>query len=175
MLNKNQNIATEHINGPMMVLAGPGSGKTTVITARATRLVQEVQHLLVITYSKAAATEMERRFREKSPLAKNITFGTFHSVFFRMLRRKNSHNLEQILAEGERKNVVRSFLAEKNYDIEDDFLSTVLNEMSLIRNELHDLQYYHSSTMGADDFRELCRAYASYKSERNKIDFDDML
>ena len=175
MLNENQNIAKEHFNGPMMVLAGPGSGKTTVITARAAILVQQVKHLLVITYSKSAASEMERRFREQSPLANNITFGTFHSVFFRMLRRKNNHNLEQIIADGERKNIVRSFLAERNYDIEDDFLSTVLNEMSLIRNELHELVYYNSSTMGADDFRELCRAYELYKTEQNKIDFDDML
>ena len=176
-LNKNQLAATRHINGPMMVLAGPGSGKTAVITARAALLAENQQAgVLVITYSKAAASEMSRRFDllwqgKKSP----VTFGTFHSAFYRMLRRKNSYDMGQILAEGERRTAVRGFLAEMQYEPDDEMLSSLLSEMSLVRNELFELTHYHSKTISAEDFTFICESYEALKEKINKIDFDDML
>jgi len=196
-LNDNQLAAARHVAGPMMVLAGPGSGKTAVITARAAFLASlQPRGVLVITYSKAAATEMEKRYkrvaqsafdprlREHVPppiLAPGVlgapppAFGTFHSAFFRMLRRKTGFTTEQILAEGERRGVVRGFLAELRYEPDDDTLSSLLSEMSLVRNELHDLKDYYSKTIGADDFVAVCRQFEKYKTSKNKIDFDDML
>ena len=179
-LNPNQQKAVDHINGPMMVLAGPGSGKTAVITARAAHLVDAgipARNILVITYSKAAAQEMEQRFKllfgqDATPA---VTFGTFHSVFYRMLRRKKNYSLEQIFGEGERRTLIRGFLTEMNYDLDDEFLSQVMGEMSLVRNELHDMSHYHSVTIGAEHFRELLDKYHAFKVEKNKIDFDDML
>ncbi|MCL1788655.1 MAG: ATP-dependent helicase, partial [Defluviitaleaceae bacterium] len=179
-LNPNQQKAVDHINGPMMVLAGPGSGKTAVITARAAHLVDAgipARNILVITYSKAAAQEMEQRFKllfgqDTTPA---VTFGTFHSVFYRMLRRKKNYSLEQIFGEGERRTLIRGFLTEMNYDLDDEFLSQVMGEMSLVRNELHDMSHYHSVTIGAEHFRELLDKYHAFKVEKNKIDFDDML
>jgi len=182
-LNANQHIAAGHTTGPMMVLAGPGSGKTAVITARAANLVATgipAHNILVITYSKAAAKEMEQRFNllyqknaDFQPPA--VTFGTFHSAFYRILRRKTNYSLEQIFSEGERRTLIRGFLSELNYDMDEEFLSSVISEMSLVRNELHDIVYYHSITIGAEHFRELLTLYDSYKKEKNKIDFDDML
>ncbi|MCL2217269.1 MAG: ATP-dependent helicase [Defluviitaleaceae bacterium] len=175
-LNENQKTAVGHLTGPMMVLAGPGSGKTAVITARAAFLSSgpaSPSNILVITYSKAAAGEMERRFKAISPSP--VTFGTFHSVFFRMLRRAGGYDLGQILGEGERRAAIRGFLLEMQYDLEDEFLSSVINEMSLVRNELQELKHYHSATIGASDFRHLCDMYESFKKSENKIDFDDML
>jgi len=178
-LNKKQQIAEQHITGPMMVLAGPGSGKTAVITARAAFLVASgvpAHNILVITYSKAAASEMENRFRNMyDDTVPQVTFGTFHSVFFRMLRRKHSYNLDQIFGEGERRTLIRGFLTEMEYDQDDEFLSSVMGEMSLVRNELHDIMHYHSTTIGEEHFRELLTRYERYKHEKNKIDFDDML
>jgi len=181
-LNENQKMAAKHTAGSMMVLAGPGSGKTAVITARAAFLATDdnginANNILVITYSKAAAQEMERRFallfnEEEVP---NVTFGTFHSVFFRMLRRKKNVNVQQIFNEGERRLFIRGVLSEFGYDSDDDFLSSVINEMSLVRNELHELEYYHSTTISSEDFKDLCKRYDAYKQETNKIDFDDML
>ena len=164
----------------MMVLAGPGSGKTAVITARGLQLIRnqgvEPRRILVITYSKAAATEMQRRFVQLSGEAQAMPmFGTFHSVFYRMLRSRHDYDLGQVLGEGERRTTVRGFLSEMGYDLEDEFLSSVLGEMSLIKNELHELAYYHSTSIGAEEFRKLCQMYESYKNEKNKIDFDDML
>lgn len=178
-LNENQNIAARHKIGPMMVLAGPGSGKTAVITARAAYLSTSgeiaPQNILVITYSKAAAGEMERRFKTLMPQAVPVTFGTFHSVFFRILRHSGNYDLGQILNEGERRTAIRGFLMEMQYDLEDELLSSVISEMSLVRNELHELEHYHSNNIGGSDFRHLCEQYENYKESRNKIDFDDML
>jgi len=181
-LNESQQIAAQHTTGSMMVLAGPGSGKTAVITARAARLAQDgvqASNILIITYSKAAALEMEKRFAQifhsqELPVPA-VNFGTFHSVFFRMLRRYKNCGLEQIFEEGERRTFIRGILSELSYDSDDEFLSNVINEMSLVRNELHELEYYHSSTISSEDFRALCQKYENYKQEKGKIDFDDML
>jgi len=180
-LNPNQQQAANHLHGPMMVLAGPGSGKTAVITARAAGLIHthniDPRRFLVITYSKAAATEMQRRNSQlpESMGKASPVFGTFHSVFFRMLRGSRDYNLDQIMQEGERRTAVRGFLSQLGYDLEDEFLSAVLGEMSLVKNELHDLAYYHSASIGAEDFRRIIEMYESSKSDKNKIDFDDML
>jgi len=180
-LNTNQLQAVGHKTGPMMVLAGPGSGKTTVIVARTVELINthkvDPKRILVITYSKAAASEMSRRFSQlvvnsgqKTPM-----FGTFHSVFFRMLRSSRSFSLESVMADGDRRTIVRGFLSKMNYDLDDETVSSILGEMSLIKNELHDLEHYHSATIATSDFKDLCNMYESYKLQKNQIDFDDML
>ena len=159
-----------------MVLAGPGSGKTAVIVARALHMVRECgikpESLLVITYSRAAAQEMKRRFALafEGDTIPAVTFGTFHSVFFRILNAQC-----EIAAEGERRNVVRAFLAELDYEADEELLSALLTEMSLMRNELHDREYYHATSVGDNDFRRVFDNYEAYKAEKNKIDFDDML
>ena len=183
-LNHNQQQAAQHLAGPMMVLAGPGSGKTAVITARTLHLIRshniEPRRILVITYSKAAASEMQRRFVQLSGSMRvggqsSPVFGTFHSVFYRMLRQRHDYDVRQVLGEGERRGAIRSFLTRLGYDLEDEFLSSVLGEMSLVKNELHDLAHYHSTAIAAADFRRLCEMYDNFKAEKNKIDFDDML
>ena len=160
-----------------MVLAGPGSGKTSVITARAVFFAEKkFGNVLVITYSKAAATEMQDRFEKLNGSASSlITFGTFHSVFYRMLRRKQNYSLEQIFNEGERKTLVRGFLKEMKYDLEDDLIKSIMSEMALVRNELLEINDFNSSNITPDDFRQLFAKYEEYKRTHNKIDFDDML
>ena len=172
-LNKNQIQAAKHLSGPMMVLAGPGSGKTAVITERAAYLTKKVNsaQILVITYSKAAALEMEKRYRGDA----KVSFGTFHAVFFRILRRAKNIEVEQIIDENERRQFIRGCLAEMGYDSDDEFLSSVIGEMSLMRNELFELNFYHSKSISSENFREICNHYEKYKLEKNKIDFDDML
>ena len=91
--NKAQKTALSHRDGPMMVLAGPGSGKTTVITHRVKKLLEQGVNpsgILVITFTKAAATEMKERFlrlagKEYENGDGKVTFGTFHSVFYQIL------------------------------------------------------------------------------------------
>ena len=177
-LNESQKIAADHFDGPMMVLAGPGSGKTSVITARSVIMAKKVdpRQILVITFSKSAANEMKRRFCEMfSNEPPPVVFGTFHSVFFRMLRESKNYNIDQLVNDGERRNVIKSYLARLKYALEEETVSSVINELSLIRNELIDLTHYHSKTIAADDFLKLDELYEQYKKENGKIDFDDML
>ena len=91
--NSMQNEAIKHMDGPMLVLAGPGSGKTTVITRRVENLIRQgvnPMNILVITFTKAAAQEMKERFYRLMDNGRteyrNVTFGTFHAVFFTILK-----------------------------------------------------------------------------------------
>ena len=93
--NESQQKAIEHREGPMLVLAGPGSGKTTVITRRVLELTKAgvaPGNILVITFTKAAATEMKERFerlqKEEVTLLPEgkVNFGTFHAVFFKIIK-----------------------------------------------------------------------------------------
>ena len=181
-LSDNQSQAVCHLEGPLMVLAGPGSGKTTVITHRALRLAREIDpsQVLVITFSRAAANEMEIRFKALagskmlSP-ANCCTFGTFHATFFRVLRKRYGYNLDQVLQEGERREIINKLLASIGFEADEDMSMAIRNEISLVKNELYDLQYYNSAAMGTDEFRQLFEIYEEVKNEQNKIDFDDML
>ena len=90
-LNDAQMQAVMHQRGPMLALAGPGSGKTLVITRRIANLIQyaniDPSNILVITFTKAAANEMKERFLSLMPAeGRRVTFGTFHAVFFMILK-----------------------------------------------------------------------------------------
>ena len=82
--SKEQTDAIRYEDGPMLVLAGPGSGKTTVITYRVKYMLEQTgingNQILVITFTKAAANEMRTRFEKISGYSDGVTFGTFHSV-----------------------------------------------------------------------------------------------
>ena len=102
-LSQAQKKAVTHKDGPMMVLAGPGSGKTLVITKRVQYLIGhykvQPEHILVITFTRAAAAEMRERFQRLAGKTLPVSFGTFHSVFFMMLRvpgRKYSAGIQEI-------------------------------------------------------------------------------
>ncbi|MCL2708209.1 MAG: ATP-dependent helicase, partial [Defluviitaleaceae bacterium] len=177
-MNENQARAVIHKDGPMMVLAGPGSGKTAVITHRALHLAKghgvNPAEILVITYSKAAATQMRRRYVEQGG-SDSAVFGTFHAVFFRMLRAGGGLPADQVISEEERRTEIKKALASFGYDMEDEFVGSVLNELSLVRNELYDMRHYHAASIGTDDFKALSESYEKFKRENGRFDFDDML
>jgi DNA helicase-2/ATP-dependent DNA helicase PcrA len=184
-LNKKQIMAVEHLNGPMMVLAGPGSGKTTVITYRVRHLIEKYNvnpdKILVITFTKSAADEMALRFKNlemKNNLFSNkVTFGTFHSIFFRIIRSAIGYKLEDVLKEDERKILLKNIINSLNieYEDEEEFLRELSSDISLMKNELIDPKYYNSMACSAEDYRRIVSSYEQYKTENNKIDFDDML
>ena len=105
-LSQAQKEAVTHKDGPMMVLAGPGSGKTLVITKRVQYLIGhykiQPEHILVITFTRAAAAEMRERFQRLAGRALPVSFGTFHSVFFMMLRHAYGYRAENILPESKK-------------------------------------------------------------------------
>ncbi|MBR4724773.1 MAG: ATP-dependent helicase [Lachnospiraceae bacterium] len=106
-LNKSQRLAVSFHEGAMLVLAGPGSGKTAVITNRVLSLVEDrgvpPEEILVITFSKAAAEEMKQRFiKAGSGRYYPVTFGTFHAIFFRIIRDAYDYNTSNIITDNEK-------------------------------------------------------------------------
>ena len=181
-LNNDQAEAVRHGDGPAMVLAGPGSGKTTVITSRVRYMIEERKispdQILVITFTRAAAEEMKKRFHlfpgmENTP----VTFGTFHSVFFMILRYAYNYQAANIIRDEERRSYIRDMIHDMELETEDenDFISNVLGEISYVKGEMMSLDYFHSSVCSDDQFIRLCRGYEDRIRRNRKIDFDDML
>ena len=179
-LNGNQRLAVCHEMGPMLVLAGPGSGKTTVLLCRILRLLERglarPTQILALTFSKTAAEEMRERFR-KARGAEGVAFGTFHSIFFRILRSRYGWNVEQVFQEEERRNVLRGILEEMKWDIPDmeEYISVFFSQLSLMNSELETIQKFEPVGMAVEEFRKVFHAYERYKERHEKIDFDDML
>lgn len=179
-LNKAQQEAVRHETGPMLVLAGPGSGKTTVLLCRISRLLErglaKPQEILALTFSKAAAEEMKSRF-EKLNGSNCVSFGTFHSIFFRILRSRYGWNVEQIFQEDERRTVLRNIIEAEKWDIPDleEYISQFFSQLSLMNSELEQPNRFTPTGMPVEEFRKLYRAYEGYKERHEKLDFDDML
>lgn len=179
-LNAAQQKAVCHETGPMLVLAGPGSGKTTVLLCRISRLLErglaKPQEILALTFSKAAAEEMKSRFENLNG-ASGVSFGTFHSIFFRILRSRYGWNVEQIFQEEERRNILRNSIEAEKWDIPDleEYISQFFSQLSLMNSELEQPNRFTPVGMPVEEFRKLYRAYEGYKERHEKLDFDDML
>ena len=185
---KSQSEAIRHQDGPLLVLAGPGSGKTTVVTKRVQYLVQDCHispsSILVITFTKAAATEMKERFlrlmeqsEEKPQGYGNVLFGTFHAVFFNILKLSYGFTAANILREETRYQYMKEIVDRLKLEIDDEneFISGVLGEISLIKNERISLEHYFSKNCAEDIFRKIFASYEQRKRNARLIDFDDML
>ena len=185
---KSQSEAIRHQDGPLLVLAGPGSGKTTVVTKRVQYLVQDCHispsFILVITFTKAAATEMKERFlrlmeqsEEKPQGYGNVLFGTFHAVFFNILKLSYGFTAANILREETRYQYMKEIVDRLKLEIDDEneFISGVLGEISLIKNERISLEHYFSKNCAEDIFRKIFASYEQRKRNARLIDFDDML
>ena len=179
-LNTAQQKAVCHETGPMLVLAGPGSGKTTVLLCRISRLLErglaKPQEILALTFSKAAAEEMKSRFENLNG-ASGVSFGTFHSIFFRILRSRYGWNVEQIFQEEERRSILRNSIEAVKWDIPDleEYISQFFSQLSLMNSELEQPNRFTPTGMPVEEFRKLYRAYEGYKERHEKLDFDDML
>ena len=182
--NEAQNKAINHIDGPMLVLAGPGSGKTTVITRRVERLIRygiNPMNILVITFTKAAANEMKERFyrlmSDSTSQYRNVTFGTFHAVFFTILKHAYNLSADNIIREEERYAIVKAAVGRHELDIEDEreFVANVLGEIARVKSERIPIGNYYSTNCPADAFRNIYEEYNTKLKGQRKLDFEDML
>lgn len=180
--NAGQLAAIRHVNGPMMALAGPGSGKTTTMVHRIKYLIEEAgvspANILVITFTRASAKEMENRFiRLMDGKRVPCTFGTFHSVFFHILKQAYGYQTANILTEEEKYKRIRELIRKQDleYEDEEDVAACVIQEMGLMKGEMIPLEHFYSSTVGEEVFRNIYRAYEKQNIANGKLDFDDML
>lgn len=179
--NQSQQEAIRHMDGPMLVLAGPGSGKTAVITQRTVNLIEngvDPSGILVITFTKAAAQQMRERFlkasgQERSP----VTFGTFHAVFFQILKLAYHYDRSNIIPEETRYNLMREILSYQHLECEDEkeLIADLLGDISRVKNEQIPLEHFYCSHCGEEIFRKIYREYDKRLRQNRLMDFDDML
>ena len=180
--NKEQEEAIMHWDGPAMVLAGPGAGKTYVITNRVKALIDEYgvkpEQILVVTFSKAAAVEMKERFEmltggQRLP----VRFGTFHSVFFQILRLAYHYEVKDIATPALKYRFLEETLNETGYEVDDkkEFLSDIEKEISRVKGEGIEIDCYFSSACSAEIFQKMYRGYQEKLQRHRCLDFDDMV
>lgn len=179
--NEAQIKAVRHGDGPMLLLAGPGSGKTTVITHRIRYMTNELKlkpsEILVVTFTRAAADEMRTRFERLCGGGGGVTFGTFHSVFFYILRSVYGYSVSDIATDAEKCGVIKDSIERHGfrYEGQEDFVRLVAGEIGLVKGEGLDVRGYESRSMKADDFAVVYEEYELFLRNRGKLDFEDML
>ena len=185
-LNRGQDEAIKHGNGPCMVLAPPGSGKTLIVTERTRYLIEESgvrpDQILVITFTRYAAREMKERF-ERLTAGKNypVTFGTFHSIFYGILKCAYGIGANNLMSEKESSVLLQEVLdqtdIESTPEVEDEeeLVRELLRDVGMVKNGLYHLKDFHSKYLTQDEFAEVFRSYEHQKKELKKFDFDDML
>ncbi len=193
MLDKNsvnnaQYRAITHGAGAMLVLAGPGSGKTFVVTQRIKYLIEQhhvkPEDILVITFTKAAAEEMQERFAKLSAEKCNpVCFGTFHSVFFQILRHTYRFTAQNIIRENDKyrllSQIIRELpdeiLGQAQLDYSTETLQNLLSEISTVKNNGVTPQEVRSATVPQAVFERIFQMYKQEMNRNKLIDFDDMV
>lgn len=180
--NDTQKKAIRHKEGPMLVLAGPGSGKTTVITNRIRYLTEKAgvdpSHILVITFTRAAAREMKERYEQIAQAeCGRVSFGTFHSVFFLILKLAYRYQASNIAREEQRSRFIKEVLERCDLEVEDEseFIASILSEISMVKGELMNLDHYYAKNCSEDIFKQLYQGYEDRMRRHGLLDFDDML
>ena len=159
----------------VLVVAAPGSGKTTVIINRVNHLIEErdvrVGNIIVITFTRAAAENMKSRY--KNIFKKEIApfFGTFHGLFYKILLREGFDI--KIIDGGKGHGIVKSVLGKYFDDVNDDKVRDVLNNISLFKTSLGKLEEF-SPSISMEVFKECYEKYEEQKEKEKLWDFDDL-
>ena len=191
-LNERQQEAVMHINGPLMIIAGAGSGKTKVLTTRIAHLMRhgvDAFNILSLTFTNKAAREMKERVEKilGGNEARNLYIGTFHSVFARLLRAE-AHRLGYpndftIYDTDDAKSVLKTIINEQNLDDKHYKPNFVYNRISAAKNSLMGPEeYQHDNFVQQEDMRanrpmigKIYDMYAKRCFKNGAMDFDDLL
>lgn len=185
--SREQEAAIKHKDGPALVLAVPGAGKTTVLIHRTYGLIHELgvdpSSILSITFSRASARDMSARYRRSFPNSSVPDFSTIHAFCFGVVRdfAKNSGKSFRLIEDESTSfnkfNIVKSLYLEKNgYQITEEKLEGFFSHTGYIKNMMLELRNYDSSRASdIECFPELFTAYEDFKKKNRLIDFDDML
>ncbi|EOD00689.1 ATP-dependent helicase [Caldisalinibacter kiritimatiensis] len=190
-LNEQQRQAVLHKDGPALVLAVPGAGKTTVLICRTANLILNhnvnPNNILSLTFSRASAIDMKNRFKTLfgDLISQNIHFSTIHSFAYKVIREyAQSKRVRYTLIEGKNSKVNKNQLLKhiymeiNNKRINDDKLEDLLNAIGYIKNmmiDINDDEFKKSYNIGIENFKKIFIEYENYKNQNNLIDFDDML
>ena len=182
VFSKEQKSAIHFKDGPALVLAGPGSGKTTVIVNRIISLIKEhsvsPSSILVITFTKAAAKSMRQRFLSLTGESYvSVTFGTFHAVFFSMLRHAYNYSAGSIIKADIQYNYIRNAAMgfELEYPDENEMVTCIISEISRVKSNRLCIDTYEAVSCPAATFRLIYKKYENMLISRRMIDYDDMI
>lgn len=184
-LNDKQKEAVMHVDGPCLVLAGAGSGKTKVLTERIVNLINNgvsPYNILAITFTNKAAREMrERVYNSIEEEANKIFIGTFHSLGLKIVRENASvigyNNNVTILDRDDVNTLIKRFMKELNLDTEHYPVKSILNKISFAKNEGLSPEEFDKFAKAPLDMAA-CKVYKMYESalkRSNSVDFDDLL
>lgn len=186
-MNEKQAEAVETTEGPLLIMAGAGSGKTRVLTHRIAYLIEEKMvnpwNILAITFTNKAAREMRERALKLTAAAQDTLIATFHSMCVRILRRDADHigysRNFTIIDPGEQKTLMKRILKEANLDPKEWNPKTLLGTISNAKNALLDPEAYESQINARNPYELLtARVYKIYQAELRKaeaMDFDDLI
>ena len=178
-LSKEQLVARNAIYGQNLIVACPGSGKTTVIMQRIKKMVEEgisPSSMLNITFTKAAAEEMETRF--KKICSAPVKFSTIHAFCYRALAQEYGYSTNNILKESEK----YVFIVQKLIDTKkvkpgemEEMVKNIMQAISYVKNKELPAVIYTPDFCEKKMFLTIFKAYEEYKANLAKVDFDDML
>lgn len=186
--NKAQTLAIEHASGPLQVLAGPGSGKTYLTIRRIRHLIRHhgisPDHILVITFTKAAAMEMKERFSALTQQAyPEVRFGTFHAIYYHILKQSGYSGL-RIITLKEKRNYINHILREiKSGEAENaELCNELIKSIAHIKinggcsEDMESVSFFYDfEEKIKEQFPFIYNEYCRMMREENKIDFDDMI
>ena len=179
--NREQQQAMEHKDGPMLVLAGPGSGKTEVIIRRTRKLIQNYQvapsSILVVTFTKAAAGQMRERFYTCAEWKKSGDFWYIPWNLYGILRQAYGITSANIAGEEIKYQILRQILQNSSLQMEDenDLLESLAREISTVKNGRIPLSHYYSASCPDEQFRKIYETYEKRLHGKRLLDFDDLL
>ena len=178
IFDENQISVIKASPGALLVTAGPGSGKTAVLTQRVIYLNKAYNipfdKILVITFTKAAASQMKSRFEKEYEGESKVTFCTFHSLFYSIIRDFKSENF-LIISLKEKLNILKMVLMDMNLDISRLDLNEIIDEISKVKNLDLNPENYVSKSIDPDKFPQMFKLYHEETGARNLIDYDDFV
>ncbi len=191
-LNESQRAAVEYIDGPSLVIAGAGSGKTRVLTYKIAYLLQQGMkpwNIMALTFTNKAAREMKERIGRLvgNELAQYLYMGTFHSIFSRILRAEAEHigfnNNFTIYDEADSRSLIKAIVKEMGLDEKTYKPAAVHAKISMAKNNLMDAEAYaidsdiamQNKRQNMQAVGEIYRVYVQRCRQANAMDFDDLL
>lgn len=181
-MSKEQRNAVDFHDGALLLLAGPGSGKTFVITHRIKALIDsgvDASSILVITFTKAAALQMKDRFLNLvSPHMPSVSFGTFHAIFYSILKNHNSYRSVVPITDKEKLNMLKRALEIAGCECfcsDFDDYNRTLSLISACKNNGNAPNDFIQDMYSKEDFKKVFDSYQLLLHEFGKIDFDDMI
>ena len=177
--NTAQEEAVNTIEGPVMLISCPGSGKTTTLLRRIHHMVETgipAERILMVTFTRSAAADMQKRYVSMYPDEKSAYFSTIHALCYRILLTDGGWKREDLVVDRDALYHIVNMLEESGWvNDPQKMASEVLGEISKVRNNYLNPELYEPESCKPEVFRQIYHGYANWKAQNHTYDMDDML